>query len=1522
MVRKKTSKSFHSTALKVGKNGKDDELDKTHGSESDESLQWEDFFGSSVDIASALLDMYDRSVSKEPQPKDPASNTGENNLSSGVHGAKKETVANLQPISSSRPRHNLPTGAKLHLSLSPLQGKDCPRPLSSSSLSSSSSSSSSSPRRDSKKLYLASIESLDDEFSEDCSRRTAKSRDQSPPDRVRNKAENMSLYEGSQSNCSTHSVASIPLQTSGSRNSSLSHTDRVILEIMETERTYVQDLQEIIEGYLQYIPGNAGTRVDIRSLTDLFCNIEDIYNFNRAFLQDLEMCGLDSVAVARCFFKHSYGFAIYTQYCTNYPRTVSILTDLMRNSETAEVFKERQIALCHNLPLGSYLLKPVQRILRYRLLLENIVKTSNKDCEGYADIKNALSVMTGIAYHINDMKKRHENAVRVQEIQSLLYGWDGHDLTTYGELVAEGAFRMYRTKTLRHLFIFDKMLLIVKKKEEGILCYKTHIMCSNLMLIESIQGEPLCFHVIPFDNPREQYTFQARNGEQKREWCLQLKRVILENYNAVIPSHARQLVMELGQSKQEGSVPLEKSSSKRQLSAPEYLEKRKQERRKSESNLKPFKIKKGAKKVRDLSPSFKSVISGYDRHSHQSLSASYDGVVDSKESVKPHGRWRRASVDAIPGKMNHSNDEIQRSFGTPSYADTCVSDSEKRSNVHFPFHYKEYGCEKERSDAGKRQHKSLPEETTDTENDDLLYFRPPPQTLSVSEEINGISDDVGGEYVTFYFTNNNAQRQQSEIITPVIMVEDSYDDGYCTLSPNMFLPDPTSSLYVGQSSGKVSDSSSCSNDSHKTSNNDMKISADYDNLVYLWTRLGTIQINSETDNASECSVHTPSLRRVHSFTGIEEQSYNSSSREKNSLGFMQTNSVPRDGNSNSSLQLPSSSDILSPPSPSPCVSEQEDYVSSYTQKSISLPWDFHTGKEALLLSPIHAPVSSSKTGSQHFTSVADSFLGSSSELSTAADKSQSDDFVADLEKYIENAQEKKRNSCFPVNEKEFVGNDSYSDRASTLYNSTVSINSLSLNQKMHKEEEKCSVKTVYSGSSKRTSTMKRPQDRSSCEFLSNSRSSSCDDNSNKSSEVTTMGAKFVQSLGKAYSAVVKQKNRGTKNSKTPKLQVLEKNSCLHMPGSSAIGARVAYPLDSEYCMLDSFFPLRKNKSECIESSRPDSLLSASSNLTSSWDSEKMLSSCSLNFSIGNLQSHISNVGHEEFHASHESSMQAKHTCSSTISLSSLPKMPYNSHVEQSEFRLSDSFPVSNAIAPANSLPRFFPKDDGSDYGITSTSEPCGDSPSDNSDISGDSYYEKTFEAIEDELIEQMFRDSAIYSDPDELDLNTLTHEQNIISNMNDEVLNAVVDEAENLPSIDYNTSVLNMVSAYSPVRESETTSSVFQPQRNNLFTRPVNKNIQERLECLKNQNNPKSDSDSSSLKGLKSIQERWKELEQWKNSNVGIVNSESNDDFTMTNHFPESKVNTNATPNDENNQPKGKGWVKHVVRKLQNETSS
>ena len=45
--------------------------------------------------------------------------------------------------------------------------------------------------------------------------------------------------------------------------------------------------------------------------------------------------------------------------------------------------------------------------------------------------------------------------------------------------------------------------------------------------------------------------FQARSLEQKRTWCYEVKRLMLENYNAIIPDKAKELVMKLGKSKEE-----------------------------------------------------------------------------------------------------------------------------------------------------------------------------------------------------------------------------------------------------------------------------------------------------------------------------------------------------------------------------------------------------------------------------------------------------------------------------------------------------------------------------------------------------------------------------------------------------------------------------------------------------------------------------------------------------------------------------------------------------------------------------------------------------------------------------------------------------------------------------------------------------------------------------------------------------------------------------------------------------------
>ncbi|XP_045756997.1 pleckstrin homology domain-containing family G member 3 isoform X5 [Mirounga angustirostris] len=322
----------------------------------------------------------------------------------------------------------------------------------------------------------------------------------------------------------------------------LSYLGRVVREIVETERMYVQDLRSIVEDYLLKIIDTPGL-LKPEQVSALFGNIENIYALNSQLLRDLDSCNGDPVAVASCFVERSQEFDIYTQYCNNYPNSVAALTECMRDKQQAKFFRDRQELLQHSLPLGSYLLKPVQRILKYHLLLQEIAKHFDEEEDGFEVVEDAIDTMTCVAWYINDMKRRHEHAVRLQEIQSLLINWKGPDLTIYGELVLEGTFRVHRVRNERTFFLFDKALLITKKRGDHFV-YKGHIPCSSLMLIESTR-DSLCFTVTHYKHSKQQYNIQAKTAEEKRSWTHHIKRLILENHHTTIPQKAKEAILEM-----------------------------------------------------------------------------------------------------------------------------------------------------------------------------------------------------------------------------------------------------------------------------------------------------------------------------------------------------------------------------------------------------------------------------------------------------------------------------------------------------------------------------------------------------------------------------------------------------------------------------------------------------------------------------------------------------------------------------------------------------------------------------------------------------------------------------------------------------------------------------------------------------------------------------------------------------------------------------------------------------------------
>ncbi|XP_034648190.1 pleckstrin homology domain-containing family G member 2 isoform X2 [Trachemys scripta elegans] len=325
------------------------------------------------------------------------------------------------------------------------------------------------------------------------------------------------------------------------RRVKLSQLDRVVLEIVETEQAYVRDLRSIVEDYLGCIIDSGHLPLKPEQVSALFCNIEDIYEFNSELLEELESSS-SAHAIAECFVQRSEEFDIYTLYCMNYPNSVSVLRECMENQVLAGFFRERQATLCHSLPLETYLLKPVQRILKYHLLLQELARHCERSSAGYEAVEEAIITMTAVAWYINDMKRKQEHAARLQELQGLLVGWMGPELEAFGELVLEGQFRVQRVRRERAFFLFSKMLLVAKRRGPAFV-YKSHIFCCNLALSESLK-DPLSFKISDLTIPKQQHVVQARNQEEKRVWIHYLKRLIVENHPASIPQKAKQVLLE------------------------------------------------------------------------------------------------------------------------------------------------------------------------------------------------------------------------------------------------------------------------------------------------------------------------------------------------------------------------------------------------------------------------------------------------------------------------------------------------------------------------------------------------------------------------------------------------------------------------------------------------------------------------------------------------------------------------------------------------------------------------------------------------------------------------------------------------------------------------------------------------------------------------------------------------------------------------------------------------------------------
>ncbi|XP_067569876.1 guanine nucleotide exchange factor DBS isoform X6 [Pseudorca crassidens] len=316
----------------------------------------------------------------------------------------------------------------------------------------------------------------------------------------------------------------------------------VMNELLDTERVYVEELLCILEGYAAEMDNPLMTHLISTGLQNkkdvLFGNMEEIYHFhNRIFLRELENYIDCPELVGRCFLERMEQFQVYEKYCQNKPRSES----LWRQCSDCPFFQECQKKLDHKLSLDSYLLKPVQRITKYQLLLKEMLKYS-KSCEGAEDLQEALSSILGILKAVND--SMHLIAIT---------GYEGN-LSDLGKLLMQGSFSVWtdhkkghtKVKDLarfkpmqRHLFLHEKAVLFCKKREENgegyekapSYSFKQSLNMTAVGITENVKGDAKKFEI--WYNAREEvYIVQAPTPEIKAAWVSEIRKVLTSQLQA------------------------------------------------------------------------------------------------------------------------------------------------------------------------------------------------------------------------------------------------------------------------------------------------------------------------------------------------------------------------------------------------------------------------------------------------------------------------------------------------------------------------------------------------------------------------------------------------------------------------------------------------------------------------------------------------------------------------------------------------------------------------------------------------------------------------------------------------------------------------------------------------------------------------------------------------------------------------------------------------------------------------------
>uniref|UniRef100_A0A8D2LNW5 Intersectin-1 n=1 Tax=Varanus komodoensis TaxID=61221 RepID=A0A8D2LNW5_VARKO len=326
-----------------------------------------------------------------------------------------------------------------------------------------------------------------------------------------------------------------------------------IHELLVTEENYVNDLQLVTEIFQKPL-------IDSELLTEkevamIFVNWKELIMCNIKLLKALrvrkKMSGerMPVKMIGDILTAQLPHMQPYIRFCSCQLNGAALI---QQKTDEVPEFKEfvKRLAMdprCKGMPLSSFLLKPMQRVTRYPLIIKNILENTPENHPDHSHLKHALEKAEELCSQVNEGVREKENSDRLEWIQAHVQCEGLSEQLVFNSVtncLGPRKFlhsgKLYKAKSNKELygFLFNDFLLLTQiikplgssgtdkvfspKSNLQYKMYKTPIFLNEVLvkLPTDPSGDEPIFHISHIDRV---YTLRAESINERTAWVQKIK---------------------------------------------------------------------------------------------------------------------------------------------------------------------------------------------------------------------------------------------------------------------------------------------------------------------------------------------------------------------------------------------------------------------------------------------------------------------------------------------------------------------------------------------------------------------------------------------------------------------------------------------------------------------------------------------------------------------------------------------------------------------------------------------------------------------------------------------------------------------------------------------------------------------------------------------------------------------------------------------------------------------------------------